>query len=409
MSHIIIISIFVVLVFLYSLVSKRLDQSVITAPIFFTAVGILLVFTVPGFSQPEIERENILTLAEIGLVMLLFTDATHINPKALKCGPMLPPRLLSIGMLLTILLGAIAAHIIFPGLSIWEAAILAVILAPTDAGLGQVIVKSPRVPRCIAEALDVEAGLNDGLSVPFLMFFIAVSQMGTEGSHRVLMKFIFEQLGMGVLVGLVIGLAGGVLLGLARRKEWMAESFQQLGLVSLPVLCILACEPVGGSMFIAAYVAGLSVQIGFTSAGTHSLEFTEGWGQLFGYAIFFLCGISVALAFERFRLIHVLYAVLSLTVVRMVPVAIAMMGTRLTSATVLFMGWFGPRGLASIVLGLVVLEEGVHLPGEETIRLAVMVTVIFSIFLHGFTAVPGIDLYARKVATLDATAPENME
>lgn len=409
MNHIIIISIFVVLVFLYSLVSRRMDQSVITAPIFFTSAGILLVLTVPGFSQPEIEREHLLKLAEIGLVMLLFTDATHINPRALKCGPMLPPRLLSIGMLLTILLGAIAAHITFPGLSIWEAAILAVVLAPTDAGLGQVIVKSPRVPPCIAQALDVEAGLNDGLSVPFLMFFIAVSQIGTEGSHRVLIKFIFEQLGMGALVGLVIGLVGGVLLGLARRKGWMAESFQQLGLVSLPILGILACEPVGGSMFIAAYVAGLSVQIGFKSAGTHSLEFTEGWGQLLGYCIFFLCGLFVALAFERFRLIHILYAVISLTVVRMVPVAIAMVGTRLSSATILFMGWFGPRGLASIVLGLVFLEEEAHLPGEETMKLAVMATVIFSIFLHGFTAVPGIDLYARKVATLDATAPENME
>lgn len=409
MSHVIIISIFVVLIFLYSLISRRIDQSVITAPIFFTSAGILLVFTVPGFSRPEIEQENFLKLAEIGLVMLLFTDATHINLNALKCGPRLPPRLLSIGMLLTMLLGALAARIIFPDLSIWEAAILAVILAPTDAGLGQVIVKSPKVPSCIARALDVEAGLNDGLSVPFLMFFIAVSQIGTEGSGRVLIKFIFEQLGMGALVGLVIGLVGGILLGLAQRKGWMAESFQQLGLVSLPILGILACGPVGGSMFIAAYIAGLFVQIGFKSAGTHSLEFTEGWGQLLGYSIFFLCGLFVALAFERFRLIHILYAVLSLTVVRMVPVAIAMMGTRLSSATMLFIGWFGPRGLASIVLGLVFLEEQVRLPGEETIKLAVMVTVMFSIFLHGFTALPGIDLYARKVATLDAMAPENMQ
>jgi len=409
MHHTIIISIFVVLIFLYSLVSRRIDQSVITAPIFFTSAGIILVFTVPGFSQPEIEREHLLILAEIGLVMLLFTDATHINLKALKSGAMLPPRLLSIGMLLTILLGAVAAHIIFPGLSIWEAAILAVVLAPTDAGLGQVIVKSPRVPPSIAQALDVEAGLNDGLAVPFLMFFMDVSQIGTEGAHHVLIKFIFEQLGMGVLVGLGIGVIGGILLGLARRKEWMAEPFQQLGLVSLPVLCMLACEPVGGSMFIAAYVAGLSVQTGFKNAGTHSLEFTEGWGQLFGYSIFFLCGLFIALSFERFRLVHVLYAVLSLTVVRMVPVAIAMIGTRLSSATTLFIGWFGPRGLASIVLGLVVLEEGVHLPGEETIKLAVMVTVIFSIYLHGFTALPGIDLYARKVATLDAMAPENTQ
>ena len=251
-------------------------------------------------------------------------------------------------------------------------------------------------------------GLNDGLSVPFLMFFIAVSQLGTTGSGGVLLKYIGEQLGMGALVGIVIGLAGGALLGLARRTEWMAEAVQPLGLVAVPVLCSLACEPVGGSMFIAAYVAGLSVQAGFKDAGDKSVEFTEGWGQLFDYFIFFLFGLLVTRAFGQFTLVHLLYAFLSLTVVRMLPVAIALFGTRLSAATVLFMGWFGPRGLASIVLGLVYLEEEARLPGEESIKLAVMATVLLSIFIHGFSALPGIDRYAKKVAALDPAAPEHM-
>jgi len=263
----------------------------------------------------------------------------------------------------------------------------------------------------IRQTLDVEAGLNDGLSVPFLLFFIAVSRMGlgTEGAGAVLLNFIFEQLGMGALVGLTVGLIGGLLLGVARRREWMAESVEQLGLVTLPILCVLACGPVNGSMFIAAYVAGLAVQPGFRDAGTRSLEFTEGWGQLFDYFVFFLFGLLATMAFRQFSPFHALYAVLSLTVVRMLPVAIALIGTRLSSATVLFMGWFGPRGLASIVLGLVFLEEEANLPGEETIKLAVMVTVMLSIFAHGFSAMPGIDLYARKVAGLDAAAPEKSQ
>lgn len=405
----IIIVVFVVLVFLYSLVSRRLEQTVVTAPIVFTSAGILLILAMPSSQVLDVQRASLLKLAELGLVMLLFTDATHINLKTLRSREKLPLRLLSIGMLLTILLGAVAAHLIFPQLSIWEAGILAAILAPTDAGLGQVIVRSPRVPLRIRQSLDVEAGLNDGLAVPFFMFFIAVSRIGTDGAGRVLLNYVFEQLGMGALVGLTVGLIGGLLLATARRKEWMAESAQQFGLVALPVLSVLACEPVGGSMFIAAYIAGLAVQAGFRDASTHSLEFTEGWGQLFDYFVFFLFGLFVAIAFRQFSFVHMLYAILSLTVVRMVPVAIALIGTRLNPASILFMGWFGPRGLASIVLGLVYLEEEAHLPGEETIKLAVMVTVMLSIFIHGFSAFPGIDLYARKVAKLDASTPEKRE
>jgi sodium/hydrogen antiporter len=405
----VIIAAFVVLVFFYSLVSRRLEHTVITAPIVFTSTGMLLILAISGLHEVNIKRETFLKLAEIGLVMLLFADATRINLKTLRSRERLPLRLLSIGMLLTILLGAITAHLIFPQLSIWEAGILAAILAPTDAGLGQVIVHSPRVPLRIRQTLDVEAGLNDGLSVPFLMFFIVVSQMGTEGAGRVLLNYIGEQLGMGALVGFAIGLAGGWLLDKSLRKGWMAESVQQLGLVTLPILSVLACEPVGGSMFIAAYVAGLAVQVGFRDASSHSVEFTEGWGQLFDYFVFFLFGLLVALAFERFNPTHALYAILSLTVVRMIPVAVAVIGTHLSAATVLFMGWFGPRGLASIVLGLVFLEKETYLPGEETIKLAVMATVMLSIFAHGFSALPGIDLYTRKVATLDAMSPETRQ
>lgn len=401
-----IMAVFVTVAFLYSLVSGRLERTVITAPIIFTVAGILLSFDIHGVHELEIERQDLLKIAEIGLVMLLFTDATHIHVRTLWIREKLPLRLLSIGMLLTILLGAFAAHLIFPGLSLWEIGILAAILAPTDAGLGQVIVRSLRVPLRIRHSLDMEAGLNDGLSVPFLMFFIDMSRIGTEGGGRVLLKFLFEQLGMGALAGLAVGLIGGLLLGLARRKEWMSESVQQLGLVALPVLSIFACEPVGGSMFIAAYVAGLAIQAGFRDAEAQSLQFTEGWGQLFGYFVFFLFGLLSALAFREFSFLHVVYAVLSLTLVRMVPVAISLIGTRLNSATILFMGWFGPRGLASIVLGLVYLEEEARLPGEETIRLAVIATVMLSIFAHGFSALPGIGLYARRVAELDASAPE---
>jgi NhaP-type Na+/H+ or K+/H+ antiporter len=309
-------------------------------------------------------------------------------------------------MLLTILFGAVAARLVFPHLSNWEAGILASVLAPTDAGLGQIIVNSPRLPMRIRQALNVEAGLNDGLSVPFLMFFIALAAAKIEGPAASLTQLIVEQLGYGVLVGGGIGLVGGWLLGVAHRRGWMAESFQQIGVVALPLLCLVVSEIVSASMFIAAFVAGLVVQIGFKGAGKHSVEFAEEWGQLLNYSVFFLFGLAAVRAWPQFSLPIAVYAVLSLTVVRMLPVAIALIGTRLSPASVVFMGWFGPRGLASIVLGLVYLEQEMHLPGESTIRLAVIATVLLSIFAHGLSATPGIGLYARKIASLDAAAPE---
>jgi len=397
--------IFISLVFFYSLVSKRLERTVITGPIVFTIAGILVPLFLPNLRELETDQKALLFIAEMGLVLLLFTDASKINLNSLRSIRNLPIRLLSIGMLLSIFLGAIAAMIVFPQLSIWEAAILAAILAPTDAGLGQVIVSSPRVPTRIRNALNVEAGLNDGMSVPFMMFFIAMAQ-SVSGGGSVLTRFLVEQLGFGVLLGLGIGLFGGWLLGWAHKNGWMAESLEQLGLVALPLLSMVFSEPSGASMFIVSFVAGMATQVGFKEVGEHCVEFTEGWGQLFNYFVFFFLGLMVPRAWDKFGLSLLLYAALSLTIIRMLPVAIALIGTRLNRATVFFMGWFGPRGLASIVLGLVYLEQEANLPGEPTIRLAVMVTVLLSIFAHGLSALPGINLYARKVATLAPDAAE---
>jgi sodium/hydrogen antiporter len=399
--------VFVSLLFFYSLISKRLERTIVTAPIVFTVAGMLMFPALPAILKAGINAEVLFLLSEIGLVLLLFTDASRTDLNMLRRVGNLPVRLLSVGMLLTILLGAVAARLVFPNLSIWEAAILAAVLAPTDAGLGQIIVNSPRVPMPIRQALNVEAGLNDGLSVPFLMFFIALAAAKIEGPAASLMQFMIEQLGYGVLVGAGIGLIGGWLLGLAHRREWMAKSFQQIGVVALPLLCLEVSKMVGASMFIAAFVAGLAVQIGFKEAGKHSVEFVEEWGQLLNFAVFFLFGLVAVRALPQFTPALTLYAVLSLTAVRMLPVAIALIGTRLSLASVVFMGWFGPRGLASIVLGLVYLQQELNLPGETTIRLAVIVTVLLSIVAHGLSAMPGIAIYARKIAPPDVdTSPE---
>jgi NhaP-type Na+/H+ or K+/H+ antiporter len=404
-----IVTIFVAVLFVYSLLSKRMEQTPITAPIVFTALGMLMSRAWLHIAEAGVTANVFLHLAEIGLVLLLFTDASRTDLKVLRSVETLPMRLLSTGMLLTILLGMIAARLVFPQFSLWEAGILAAILAPTDAGLGQVIVSSPRVPMRVRQGLNVEAGLNDGLSVPFMLFFMAIAAAKIEGGAASLLQFMGEQLGLGVVVGLVIGVVGGWLLRTASNRGWMAESFQQIGVVTLPLLCLLVSEMVGASMFIAAFVAGLAVQVRFKDAGKHSVEFAEEWGQLFNLVVFFLFGMLVVRDWPQFTPAFWIYALISLTLVRMLPVAVALIGTRLSLPTVLFMGWFGPRGLASIVLGLVYLEQELQLPGEQTIRLAVMVAVVLSIFVHGLSALPGINIYARSVASLAPSAPERQE
>lgn len=402
---------FAIFLFLYALVSRRLERTVLTAPMIFTLGGVALCEGVAGLLADkaevrEILRATFLRTAEAGLVMLLFTDASRTEFQVLKTIHNLPARLLSAGMLLTILLGGLAARLVFPQLTLWEAGIIAAILAPTDAGLGQIIVNSPRVPVRIRQALNIEAGLNDGLSVPFLLFFFALAASGTQGEGASLTEFIVKQLIFGALIGGGIGWVGGQLLGWASRQEMMSESLQQLGVVALPLLCALGAEAADASMFIAAFVAGLAVQSGFRDAGKHSIEFTEEWGQLLNLGVFFLFGMVVARDWAGFAWTHWVYAILSLTVVRMLPVAVSLVGTGLSRGTMLFMGWFGPRGLASIVLGMVYLEQETHLPGEKTIRLTVMATVFLSILAHGMSALPGIAWYEKSVGRLAADAPE---
>ncbi len=399
-----IVAVFLALLFGYSLVSGWFERTPVTAPIVFTLAGMGTLLMRPELAHREADPEILLRLAEAGLVLLLFTDASRTDLKVLRSIRNLPVRLLTVGMLLTLVLGAVGARAVFPALSIWEAGILAAILAPTDAGLGQVVVTSEKVPMRIRQALNVEAGLNDGLSVPFLLFFIALEGARSGSAH--LWTFVVQQLLFGAAIGLCIGLLGGWLLDAASRRGLVQPAFRQIALVVLPLACALASEATGASMFIAAFVCGLAVQVGFAEAGEHSVELTEQWGQLFNLFVFFFFGVVAARAWPDLTGRMVGYAVLSLTAIRMLPVALALAGTGLSRATVVFMGWFGPRGLASIVLALVYLEGRPHLPGEATIRLTVVATVLLSIFAHGLTAKPGIAAYATRLATLGDGAAE---
>jgi NhaP-type Na+/H+ or K+/H+ antiporter len=318
----------------------------------------------------------------------------------------LPARLLIIGLPLTIAAGAAIAALLFTNLTIWQAAIIGAVLAPTDAGLGQAIVTSERVPIRIREALNVESGLNDGGSVPFLLVFLALAAIQEGVEPPSFWTVAAEQIGIGVIVGILVGVVGGWLIRIATQRGWMTRTFTRLSFLALAILAWGLAGPIGGSGFIAAFVGGFATGALVGDVEEAATDFSEAEGELLLLAVFFLVGVVATSLLGTLDWTIVLYAILSLTVIRMLPVAISLVGTKLRRSSVLFLGWFGPRGLASIVLVLVALEEPALAALAPQIATIVLVTVIFSVFAHGISAQPGASLYARRVAAMDSDAPE---
>jgi NhaP-type Na+/H+ or K+/H+ antiporter len=399
--------VFILLVYLYSVFSRRLYETVLTIPLVFSAAGIVLYLAAPGLVRRDVQSPVWLILAEITYTIVLLNGATRVDLRVLSGRMQLPGRLLVIGLPLTVLFGMLAAILVFPGLTLWEGGVLACLLASTDTGLATQTITSRRVPGCIREALNAESGLSDGLVVPLLMLFVSLIRLETGGQVGVLfLRVAVEQIVYGIPVGAGIGFAGGWLLGQARRRGWASVPFQQIAMIALAPLCLIVANAINTSPFITAFAAGLALQIGFRDASEGIVEFSENEGRLLHMFVFFLFGTAAGAVLRDFDLALVLYAILSLTLVRILPVATSMIGTRLNVASVLFMGWFGPRGLASIVLGLVVAGQNVQTAGVSIVKLGLIVTVLLSIVAHGLSAAPGIKLYARQIARLGPDAPE---
>jgi sodium/hydrogen antiporter len=394
-------------VFAFGIVSRRLEGTVLTAPIVFVLAGVVLGPAGLGLVEMGLDDHAVLLLGEIALALVLFTDAARTNLSTLRQNKALPLRLLGIGMPLTIALGTATAALLLADLTLWEAAIVGTVLAPTDAALGQAVVSNPRVPVRVRQALNVEAGLNDGLSVPFLALFLILAETD-EGylSTRSWVRFALEQVGLGVFVGVGIGLAGGWLVAWASRKGWMTGPFQRLALLALALISWAMADQIGGNGFIAAFVGGLAVGRTIKSVGEPLTWFTEAEGQLLSLSVFFIFGALVIGLIRDLRWEVALYTLLSLTAIRVLPVALSLLRTRLAGVSVLFAGWFGPRGLASIVLGLIVVAAAPQLAGQDDMEMVVALTVLLSVLLHGVTATPLSAAYARRVEGMAMDAPE---
>jgi NhaP-type Na+/H+ or K+/H+ antiporter len=375
------------IVVVYAAVSRRLDRTPVTAAIFFVSCGLLFGNKGLGWVDLHVGSEAVRLLAEVTLTLVLFSDASRIDFGALRREYVVPARLLGIGLPLTIAAGFGIAAGVFGSISLGEALLLAIILAPTDAALGQAVVTDPRLPSRIRQGLNVESGLNDGICVPLLFVALAISgaEAHLDSVHDAVL-IVVKAIGWGGLFGVVAGAAGAVLLGLARRHGTAEAAWVQVVPVATAALAYGLATPLGGSGFIAAFVAGLTFgRLRRDEATTYLLEELGGLANAVTFVVFGAAIVGPVFANLSWR--AAAYGVLSLTVVRMLPVWIALLGTGARRPTVAFVGWFGPRGLASIVFTVIVLDE-VQLPYMSTIVVVVVFTIVASVYAHGLSAVP---------------------
>ncbi len=385
-------------VFAFAMVSEWFSMSPLTAPMYFTVVGIAVGTGGVRWFDLDLEGEAISILVEATLVLVLFTDAIRIELRVLRRQADIPARLLGIGFPLTVVAGAVVGFVLFDELGWAEAALLAAVLTPTDAALGQAVVSDQRLPVRVRQALNAESGLNDGLAVPVVTVLLAVvaSEVAEGPSNWVALAG--RQLGLGLLAGIAAGVIGGLMLDRQASRGRVEGLYRQLAVVAVAVVAFAGAELIGGNGFIAAFVAGISFGYVARDQCEGSQDFTEDEGELLSAITFLVFGaLIIGPRLDELSPAIVVYALCSLTVVRMLPVVVSMIGSRTLFETRLFLGWFGPRGLASILLALVVLEE-LDSPVADSVFLISCYTVLFSVFLHGLSANAWAGRLARRLA-----------
>jgi NhaP-type Na+/H+ or K+/H+ antiporter len=393
----------VVGILLISGVSKKIRGTMITLPMLYVLFGLGAGLLFRDSFRLSYDDPLVGFIAELTLMFVLATDASRISFRRVVSTYTIPLRLLGIGLPLTMILGAVAAAVMFGQLGIWEAAVLAVILAPTDASLGQSVVENRKVPVRIRQALNIESGLNDGFAMPFLILAVSLAvsseiQIGT-GYY---LGIAVSQIVFGILAGAVVGFLGAHYIAWGRRSGWMSLGFEKINWLAMVLLSFGAAELVGGNGFIAAFVFGITSGNVISARQMKRVdEFAEVENTLLMLVTYMIFGMVMLIpALEQINPMIVLYAVMSLTLVRMLPVGISLIGTKMRPLTVLFLGWFGPRGIASILYVLTVLETE-ELIAKETIFTIAMITVFFSVMAHGISAAPLADWYGKHIAALD--------
>jgi NhaP-type Na+/H+ or K+/H+ antiporter len=268
--------------------------------------------------------------------------------------------------------------------------------------LGQAVVSSKQVPESVRIGLNVESGLNDGIALPIILLLASIASALATNENQQWFLFAVTQLTFGPLSGIVIGISGAWLIQAANRRNWVSASGEGIIALCVAGLCFIVAESIHGNGFIAAFVGGLVFGNMNKNRCNYLFEFVETEGQIFTLGTFFIFGaMLLPEALQSFNIWHWVFACFSLTIMRILPVHIALRGLGINLPTSLFLGWFGPRGLASILFVLLVVGETL-LPHPQIVTNIVFIAVMISVFAHGVTAVPLAKLYGESPSAITA-------
>ena len=387
------VAIILATVFLWSVFAARLGRVGLSSAIVFVAVGFAFTQIFDVLHVPA-EPELVKVVAEVTLVWMLFADASAVQLTDFRRDLMVYVRLLGVGLPLTILLGGLVAVALL-GFGVWPALLVGAALAPTDAALGASVMSDPTVPSRIRRVLNVESGLNDGIATPIVLVAIAgvAADEGIGGVHGPGLALV--ALLVGLLVGVLVGGVGGVLIRHARRKRWLSEELSGPATLALALLAYTGTLLVDGNGFVAAFVGGLVFGNTAGPGGEKEAYFVEQSADLAAMISWLIFGaLAVPAIGHWFEWPVFGYALLSLTAIRMVPVALALLGSGFDRFSVAFIGWFGPRGLASVIFALLALEDlG---PAAQEVTATIALTVLLSVGAHGLTARPFATHFVSK-------------
>jgi sodium/hydrogen antiporter len=335
----------------------------------------------------------IIDLIELALILTLFSDGLFVERELLRVhwGPV--TRAIVIAMPITLLLLGLAAGAIFPTLSWAEAFLLAAVLTPTDPVVTSTVVTAQRVPAIVRHTLNLESGLNDGLALPFVLFFLILAQPGGDAGNEA--AKLLGEAAFGAFVGVALGVLGGRLHhhlpggGITARYEGIyAIGF---GLAAFGV-----ADVTFGNGLIAAFVAGITMGVVEHQIPDAFVEFAENVSAIFQVVTFFVFGaLIVATGYHGDIWRLVVFILVALLIARPAAILLAFLNSRLPRPQKLFIAWFGPKGVASMLFALFVLKSQV--PDSGPIFDIAAVTILCSIVAHGLTDTVGASWIERRM------------